>query len=134
MERLGLGELIPNRGFEYAPTFTAATSTTDRWIDGTASGSTSDYKYKWWAFLANVSEMQFDNTVSHSGTNSIKITKVSGGTSSIYCQSMPDNNLNSVPINLQKAFGIPVLPSTSYTLSFWRKQTIADGASNFYYQ
>src|SRR5690606_25576719 len=55
--------LVYNGDFEYAPPFVAATTTSGRWIDGTAAGSTTNNLFGWWCF-EGVGLARFDDSVS----------------------------------------------------------------------
>lgn len=113
------GNLVKNFDFEVAPTFVAATSTTSRWVDGSAGGSTTNSTYKWKAYI-NVAacSVQFDDTVSHSGTKSLKISSTDATGNGFADIGVSIGSSTSVS-SLQ--FAIPVLPSTSYTLTGWIK-------------
>src|SRR5438105_3558257 len=70
---LFFNNLIPNGNFENAPSFTAATSTQNQFIDGTANGNTSDSTYGWsLGVFTGSSSAQFDNSTSNCGAYSIK--------------------------------------------------------------
>ena len=113
------GNLVKNFDFEVVPTFVAATSTTSRWVDGSAGGSTTNSTYKWKAYI-NVAacSVQFDDTVSHSGTKSLKISSTDATGNGFADIGVSIGSSTSVS-SLQ--FAIPVLPSTSYTLTGWIK-------------
>jgi hypothetical protein len=109
--------LVTNGDFEYAPAFTAATNTANRYIDGTAAGlNANESPYKWFApsSFANATA-QYDTSVELTGTASMKLstTTTAGLASAIY-----GNNTSTTNIKLTM---IPVLPSTSYTVSGYCK-------------
>ena len=114
--------LLTNGDFEYAPPFTAATTSATRFIDGTASGSANNYSPYTWGFnKGNTATAQFDSTVSKFGTNSMKITT---GSSAAYAEV----NLYGpfVPATTKNTL-IPALPSTTYTISWWMKTEYVSG-------
>lgn len=113
------GNLLYNADFEYAPPFTAPTTSQVRWIDGTAGGSTTNNLFKWaLRSAATAVSGQFDSTNSYSGTNSLKIsnTNVSGRASALITSTA-----YGALTEANRADLIPCLPSTSYTLTAWVK-------------
>jgi hypothetical protein len=110
---------IVNADFENAPSFTAA-QTAPNWIDGTAAGSSTNSQYRWYGTKRQGTAtfaIQYDNTVSHSGTYSIKIgvTASTSGEVTVRQSSLGGTGWS------QNAFLIPVYASTSYTISGWMK-------------
>ena len=105
--------LVANGDFEYAPAFTAATDTSSRFIDGTAnSGNGNDNPYKWRSNGASSQfAIQYDTTEKYTGTASLKLslTNSAGNANATWGNQ---NFVNTM---------IPVLPSTSYTMSGWMK-------------
>lgn len=118
MPRRSIANLVYNGDFEYAPAFTAATTTNTRWIDGTAGGSSaSQGPYGWrTAINAGTFSAQFDDTVSKNGRYSMKLTTSAGGWTDIV------TGYSTMQPTL-----IPVLPSTSYTVSGWIKTSYLSG-------
>jgi len=118
--------LINNGDFEYAPPFTAPTTNANRWIDGTASGSTTNDLFGWAEFLtAGTSSCYIDNTVSHSGTSSLKLSTSATGS------SIQTSNIRTTsPASEVFKYGIPATPNTSYTCTFWLKTNYVSGDSN----
>lgn len=116
-----------NPYFENAPTFTAATNVTARWLDGTAAGSqAADSAWKWGIVSGTTSgtyAAQFDNTVSHSGTYSLKVSTLASASAAEVgtCRAI------SLPELLRN--GIPVSGSTSYTARVWMKTNYVSGSS-----
>jgi hypothetical protein len=110
--------LLSNGNFEYAPPFTAATTTNTRWIDGTAGGSNSSDAYGWFAGVtAGTFSAQFDTSEKYSGTSSMKLTTSAGGWT----------ELTTTHFSTRRRL-IPVLPSTSYTLAGWIKTQYISGS------
>jgi hypothetical protein len=123
----GGDNLCPNYGFENSPAFTAATTTANRWIDGTAAGSTTNDIYSW-ALLTVIGTIstQFDNSTSNSGTNSIKLSCAAGASAVVV--GLPRSGTNTLPDNIARR-GIYALPSTSYTFTYWLRTSVTSGTS-----
>lgn len=105
------GSLVKNSSFDYAPPFTAATTTTARWIDGTSGGSLTNNLFGWAAsgLVASVA-VSFDSTVSYNpGGKSIKISALDATGRGSVSTSL------STATPTDKNVLIRVLPSTSYT-------------------
>jgi hypothetical protein len=119
----------PNYDFETAPPFTAA-QTTDNWIDGTATGSSTNV-YGWWASpRATAIAVQFDSTVSFSGTYSLKIsTTNTTGRARIWNAKGSAGSL--VANSTQQPYLTPVTPGGTYTMTAQVKtnNVAAGGAS-----
>lgn len=117
-----------NADFEVAPTFTAATSTGARWIDGSAAGiAASDSAYKWAIIsgtTANTFAAQFDNSEKYDGTNSMKLSLGAVGS------SLEVGPMTSIAVGGLIRTGIPCAGSTAYTAKFWMKTTYTSGDSN----
>ena len=121
--RLSLNNMVINGDFEFAPPFTAPTTTTARFIDGTAGGSTNNNQYNWSFSKSGTASAQFDSTDSHSGSNSLKLSTLA--TASYVEVFMPYRNGTTGGYNgITK---IPCLPSTSYTLTYWMKTNVTSG-------
>lgn len=119
----GVGALR-NPGFENQPTFTAATNTAARWIDGTAAGSTTNSTYGWAVLgVSGTSSAQFDTSQSWRGTGSLKLSV--GATGSFITTA----NIPAVTYaNMQ--FAVPALPNTAYTCTFRMKTEYTSGDSS----
>lgn len=115
--------LVVNGNFEYAPPFTAATTTSGRWIDGTATGSTTNGLFGWATFSSAGNQAQFDPTTAHSGSRSLKLSIVAGSANE--CSNVP----NATATNVQ-VFAVPIIPGVSYTLTYWMKTSYIAGDSN----
>ena len=106
--------IIYNGTFEVAPSvLTAQTNTVGRWIDGTAAGSQAKSGFGWGTVtITSSSAVGFDNTVSNSGTNSLKLSTLNT-TGAITAGSFRTNGPNA-----GSAFELfTLLPGTSYTLT-----------------
>lgn len=115
---------IRNYNFENVPTFVAATTSNTKWIDGTATGSTNSDAYGWGIVGAvGTRAAQYDQTVFHSGAASLKVSVTATGSLLTVGNS---NNANAAGII---RYAIPVLPSTSYTVSGWMKTNLVSGSS-----
>ena len=117
--------MVKNGDFEYAPPFTAATSGTGRWIDGTAAGSSSNNLFGWSMPSAPTGTCanRFDSSVFHSGLNSLKVSTLATGSS---CTA--SSYLSNTPAN-QLASGFPALPNTTYIITYWVKTQVNSGAA-----
>ena len=111
--------MVKNGDFEYAPPFTAATTTSARWIDGTASGSSTNDLFRWYHIVgvANYAS-SFDTTTKRSGTASLKIeaTDTSGRGRAL---SAPFEATTTE--SLVRQYGIPCLATSDYDLSCYIK-------------
>lgn len=118
------GNLVKNGDFEYAPPFVAATTTTARWIDGTAMGSTTNSLFGWgFRIVSGSCAAQFDSINKRSENYSLKLsTTATGSRVFVY--------YNSINGNIDKTlYNIPSKPNTSYTLSYWMKTSLISGSS-----
>lgn len=112
---------IRNAGFESQPSFTAATNVQARWIDGTASGTTTDPGYGWAVLgLTNSAEAKFDSSVSYTGTGSMKLSTTN--TASLITVS------NTI-VTAQPGTACPASPLTDYVCSFKMKTNYVSGDS-----
>lgn len=121
------GNLVKNFNFEVAPTFVAATTTAGRWVDGSAAGSTTNATYKWGTNSTNSVgsiSARFDPSTFATGVGSIKVSTTATGSDAVI-----SNMLQSSATQVA-SFGIPVLPSTSYTYVFWMSTNYVSGDSN----
>jgi hypothetical protein len=123
--RKALGHnLVLNGDFEYAPAFTAATTTAARFIDGTAGGSTTNASYGWAMGKSGTVAAQFDTSVSHSGTTSMKLSTTATAS---YIECYNPNVANGISAYFGKV--INIRPMTSYTYSFWMKTNLVSGTA-----
>lgn len=125
--RQSINNLIRNGDFEFAPEFTAATTTSGKFIDGTALGSATNNIYAW-AITGNAGfAASFDATQSHSGATCLKLSTTATGS---YVEAYrPDIKGSTAGQYFGK--NIPITPSTSYTYSFWMKTNyVSGGATN----
>jgi hypothetical protein len=117
---------IPNGDFELAPPFTAATTTNQRWINGTAAGSTTDSQYCWAINgLQNSCSTQFDSSQSHSGTNSLRVSTLAVNA----FIEIANVRLNTAAGFLQFR-GPTVFASAKCFISWWMKTNFVSGDSN----
>lgn len=117
---------VYNGDFSIVPTGTDPTTTTTRWVDGTAGGSTTNDTYGW-SFIENDgSASSVFDTISKNGSNSIKLstldTSAKGRLTSVG---------TSTTLATLKKYGSPLKASTTYRLSCWVKTNNA--ASNSVY-
>lgn len=113
-----------NGQFENMPTFVAATTFPGVWVDGTASGSAINDAYGWSTAGSNSFAARFDNTQSHSGIGSLKVSTT--GTNS-YIEVKNDNS----GYNTSTKYGIKLKPNTAYTINYWMKTNLISGSSTF---
>lgn len=122
-----VGELLYNGGLEFVPPFTAAANIGLRWINGTASGSTTDSRYGWYVFDVSASgaNVRFDPSEFYSGTHSMKLSLTDSASRLVQVWN------ESSPASLYRMRS--VLPNTSYTLRYRLKtnRTSGDGTGAF---
>jgi hypothetical protein len=122
--------LVVNGSFDYAPAFTAATTSSGTWIDGTAAGSSTNDAYRWRynTFNAATGSASLDTTTTHGGVASLKLTQAVAGVGPIACAT---SSLNAqVGLNESTTqYLFPVQPSTSYTLTAWVKTALTSANS-----
>lgn len=118
------GNLVKNGDFEYAPPFTAVTTVTDRWIDGTNNGSTTNNIFGW--KLASTSLSPTVTSISArytnvSGRNSIQVVSVGAmrksGATVTALGVFNTAYTGATLLEVDRTNLIPVLPNTTYTLS-----------------
>lgn len=117
--------LIYNGDFEYFPPFTSATTGDLRWIDGSSGGSTTNDRFGWAQNTSGSAETRFDTTEKHSGNASLKVSTTATGSF-----NEVDTLLPGASVSKLVSHGIRVLPSTSYTLSYWMKTNAVSGDSS----
>lgn len=119
------GNIINNSDFEIYPSFTAATNTITRWIDGTASGSASNSTYKWATQnLTGTAAAQFDTSVFKTGSASMELSTLATN-SQVGVSPVTATTVAALAIG-----GIRISPSTSYTCSVWMKTNYVSGDSS----
>ncbi len=115
--------LVYNGDFEIAPVVNVPTTTGGRWIDGTAGGSTTNNVFGWMYYnWTGTYGANFDTSVKRTGNASIKISTLATG--STIGVGVNADTASSWAIN-----NIPVLPSTSYTVSVWMKTRANSGTA-----
>jgi hypothetical protein len=122
------GNMVLNGDFAKTPPANTPTTVSRMWINGTASGSSSDATYGWGTGgNSSGTSAAFDTTVSHSGNASLRLKTTVGGIAGAYSIGKYD-----VPLYIKLyAFRLPsnALNST-YTLSYWMKTTHNSGSAN----
>lgn len=117
--------IVPNADFESAPTFVAATSTSARWINGAAIGSTTDDTHQWADLsIIGTASARFDTAEFHGGAMSMKLAVTATGSNIVVRLAT-----STTVANINKYY-IPVLPSTVYKMTFWMKTTYTSGDSS----
>lgn len=120
--------IVPNGTFEYFPsTNTAATTTTGKYIDGTAGGAANNGNgYQWYFSKSGTASAKFDNQIYYSGNASLKL---STSATASYVEIFNTNNLGAgATYNTKTLVGIK--GGTQYTYSFWMKTNYTSGTSN----
>lgn len=102
---------VYNGDFSIVPTFVAEQTQTN-WIDGSATGSATDNTYGWRITRsATAVSARFDQTVSHSGGTSLKLS-TTDATGRLYASTYGGGVVPGV---------IKIKPSTIYKLTGWVK-------------
>lgn len=128
---------ISNGSFESQPPFTAATTTFDRWIDGTAGGSTTNDNWRWAATNTSGSNLaaKFDTVAGFPCMKMTVTNVVRSGSGASTSQSIISPILSYTggsvsPTILAKA--CPVTAGNSYTISGdYYLEAISDGTKVF---
>lgn len=120
------GNLVYNGDFEYAPPVNVAQTGSNKWIDGSAAGSSTNYLFGWGLFTTvGGTAALFDSSTSHSGSYSLKVsTTTTGALAQVF------NGLNTSWISPIYPSTIPLLPNTSYILTYWMKTQLNSGSAN----
>lgn len=109
------GNLVKNGDFEYAPPFVAITTGSAVWLDGTAAGSATNTLFNWYKINgAGAYAASFDSSTTFQGKPSIKMESTNS-TGRGRLLTAPTETSTTAAIIAQ--YGIPVLASTSYTLT-----------------
>ena len=114
------GNLIWNGNFEYAPPFTAVTTSGGGFITGQAVTGSSDI----FRITANPNGSwgaSWDTSLPRSGVYSFKVS-TTGISSYCVCGQAPSGAAASV-----KKYGIPIQPNTPYTFTGWMKTNYVSG-------
>lgn len=115
------GNMVPNGEMSYTPPFTAATSTSARFIDGTSGGSTSNSLFTWYFQKSGTATAQFDTS------RTVPALKASTTATASYIEIFTPNSTGGGAGYFAKTL-IPVRGSTSYTYSFYM-ETVANSGS-----
>ena len=127
------GNLIYNGNFEYLPSSNVATTTSSRWMDGTASGSLTNGIFGWFAsYPANNASVFFDTTVRYNKYPTIKLSTLDA---TGRARAWTTNNATTSAVTASaRPYMIPLRPKTSYTLSAYAKTNNVVGTSMSIYQ
>lgn len=113
------GNTVFNSSFEFAPVTNVAQTVTN-WIDGTASGSASRTPYGWYGInQAGSGTIQFDNTTSHSGSLSLRLSNTTTASGTRLSMTNSGNYAGLTSANIGDL--IPFFPGLNYTFGFWAK-------------
>jgi len=115
------GNMVYNGDFEIAPVVNVATTATNRWIDGTSGGSTTNDVFGWGTNKSGTVAAMFDSTTKKSGNYSLELSTTATAS---YIEAHPypgfiDGN--------EKMYLFPALPNTSYTITYWMKTNYVSG-------
>lgn len=116
------GNLVKNGDFEYQPPYTAASNISNRWIDGTAAGSTTNKIFDWHFSVSGTGTARFDTNDKNSGVGSLKAS-LSAVASYIELR----NGGVGTSYDTAPGLGFDLLPSTSYTLRYYMKMANVTG-------
>lgn len=127
-KRKAVGEnLVVNGDFSYVPVVNVATTTTNKFIDGTSGGASNNI-FGWSFSKVGTASALFDVTnLSPSGKPSLKLSTLA--VASLSAAYIPLKGF-SVATNDNGVLSIPVTPNTSYTLSFLMKTNLVSGVSD----
>lgn len=121
------GNKVKNGDFEYAPPFTAITTTSARFIDGSAGGSTTNDLFGWYLINgAGTFGASFDTSTKFTGTASLKL-EATDATGRGRALSAPFESTTTIA--LINTYGIPAQPSTDYILTAYVKTAGASASS-----
>lgn len=120
--------ILRNSDFEFIPPGGNATTATAVWVDGSTAGrsdlNTNTAGYGWAINKGGTASVLFDNTVSYSGKASLKVSTLA------IASSVEARGLITTPtIATLQQQGIPVLPNTTYTATYWMKTNAVSGDS-----
>jgi prophage tail gpP-like protein len=114
---------VYNGDQEIAPVLVAPQTASNKWVDGTAAGSSTPNIYRIYPSGSASFAVSFDNTVSHSGTTSLKVATTATG------QFVEVRNDNA-GYNTSTTYGMPISPNTAYTLKYWLKTQVISGTAD----
>lgn len=111
------GSILYNGNFEIRPAYVADTNTANRWIDGTAAGSTAKSSYGWSAPSSGSGVgangvIAFDTSQFRSGTASLRLSNLNAS-GAVTASSLK----GASPVTAGASELFFMLPNTSYTLT-----------------
>lgn len=123
--------VLYNGDFEVKPgTITAQTNTANRWIDGTAGGSTASKGYGWatpstGSGVGVNGDMGFDTTIFRNGTASLRLSNLTTS------GAVVGSSIKNISPNTTSAHELfRLVPNTSYTLTgYIRTNNVATNAA-----
>lgn len=123
------GKLVKNGNFQAVPTLTAPGTTTGRFIDGTAAGSTTNSTYKWSQIIdATSCAISIDSTVTYQGRASLKVDCLDATGRGRGVNGSRTGTGTSLLVTELNTYGIRVAPNTSYTLRYRVKTKNVQGS------
>lgn len=117
------GNLVVNGDLSYLPPTITPTTTSARWLDGTAGGSTTNRLFGWYSDVFGTAAVGFDNTNSFSATHSIELSTLATGS---YCGA---NAMTTGSASDVRVYAIPVIPGATYQLTGYMKTNVTSGDS-----
>lgn len=116
------GNLVLNGDFTYTPLVNVPTTSSQRWVEGSAAGSQTNDVFGWAASGGGPFGVQFDTAVLFNGKPTMKLFTTGPGAN---CSTNTYRTNAGVPL-----YGIPALPNTQYKMSGWIKTIYYSGDSN----
>jgi len=119
--------LVKNGDFSVVPVVNVPTTSSGRWIDGTALGSTTNdiFKYSLFSTSGTVSSV-FDTTNLYLGKPSLKVSTLAISSFAEVCTSINGYNPATIPFTNT----IYLKPSTSYTIRYAMKTVLNSGSTS----
>lgn len=113
------GNLVKNGDLSYVPVVNVASTASAKWYDGTLAGSATNDLFNWYCIIGvGITTFTVDtSTKSPLGNNSLKIDCDATGRGR-FCNTPFEATTTKDLVN---KYGIPVLPNTSYTFSYYMK-------------
>lgn len=112
--------LTKNGGFDFVPPFTAATTTSSRWIDGTAAGSTTNDIFGWGTYSEYSCTFNYDTSTTKTGYASMKIATQTTAPTANHQNSVNQWPVSQTAITAAK-YLMPVVAGASYLITGYIK-------------
>jgi hypothetical protein len=117
------GNLVYNGNFEFAPPTNVAQTTDAKYLDGTSGGSSTNALFGCFMddYTGSGNQALLDAANPHTGQYSLKVSTTAIGSSVAIAVGLVQR--------LPASRYIPILPSTSYTLTYWMKTVANSGTA-----